>query len=94
VDNFGIIRQGSNALPLPAIKLSAPRHYPRTHGRRVIAFPIQQALALAHALKKDEPRPTQFVDHVLLDLEKSGEAQKIFDVWFAGAKRTFRIQPD
>jgi len=46
------------------------------------------------ALKKDEPRLTQFVDQVLLDLEKSGDAQKIFDIWFAGAKRTFRIQPD
>lgn len=46
------------------------------------------------ALKKDEPRFAQFVDQVLLDLEKSGDAQKIFDLWFTGAKRTFRIQPD
>src|SRR4029077_10605821 len=34
------------------------------------------------AIKKDEPRFTQFVDQVLLDLEKSGEAEKIFDAWF------------
>jgi polar amino acid transport system substrate-binding protein len=46
------------------------------------------------AIKKDEPRFTQFVDQVLLDLEKSGEAGKIFDTWFAPAKRPFRIQPD
>jgi polar amino acid transport system substrate-binding protein len=46
------------------------------------------------AIKKDEPRFTQFVDQVLLDLEKSGEAEKIFDAWFAPAKRPFRIQPD
>jgi polar amino acid transport system substrate-binding protein len=46
------------------------------------------------AIKKDEPRFTQFVDQVLLDLEKSGEAEKIFDTWFAPAKRPFRIQPD
>jgi len=46
------------------------------------------------AIKKDEPRFTQLVDQVLLDLEKSGEAEKIFDTWFAPAKRTFRIQPD
>jgi polar amino acid transport system substrate-binding protein len=46
------------------------------------------------AVKKDEPRFTQFVDQVLLDLEKSGEAEKIFDTWFAPAKRPFRIQPD
>jgi len=46
------------------------------------------------AIKKDEPRFTQFVDQVLLDLEKAGEAEKIFDTWFAPAKRPFRIQPD
>jgi polar amino acid transport system substrate-binding protein len=46
------------------------------------------------AIKKDEPRFTQFVDQVLLDLEKSGEAEKIFDAWFAPAKRPFHIQPD
>jgi polar amino acid transport system substrate-binding protein len=46
------------------------------------------------ALKKDEPRLTGFVDQVLLDLEKSGEAEKIFDAWFAPARRPFRIQPD
>jgi len=46
------------------------------------------------ALKKDEPRFTQFVDKVLLDLEASGQAEKIFDHWFAPTKRPFRIQPD
>ena len=46
------------------------------------------------AIKKDEPRFTRFVDQVLLDLEKSGEAAKIFDAWFAPAKRPFHIQPD
>lgn len=45
-------------------------------------------------IKKDEPRFTQFVDRVLLDLEQSGEAQKIFDTWFAPAKRNFHIRPD
>jgi polar amino acid transport system substrate-binding protein len=43
-------------------------------------------------IKKDEPRFTKFVDDVLLDLEKSGEAEKIFDAWFAPAKRTFTIK--
>jgi polar amino acid transport system substrate-binding protein len=46
------------------------------------------------AIKKDERRFTQFVDKVLIDLEASGQAQKIFDAWFAPASRTFRIQPD
>jgi len=46
------------------------------------------------ALKKGEPRLTEFVDRVLLDLEASGQAEKIFDRWFAPTRRPFRIQPD
>ncbi len=46
------------------------------------------------AIKKDEPRFTKLVDDTLLDLEKSGEAQKIFDAWFAPVKRTFTIKAD
>jgi polar amino acid transport system substrate-binding protein len=45
-------------------------------------------------IKKDEPRFTQFVDETLLDLEKSGEAEKIFNTWFAPVKRPFTIKPD
>jgi len=46
------------------------------------------------AIKKDEPRFTKFVDDVLLDLEKSGEAEKIFNAWFAPVKRPFKITAD
>ena len=46
------------------------------------------------ALKKSEPRFLDFVDRTLLKLEGSGEAEKIFDAWFAPLPRTFRIQPD
>jgi polar amino acid transport system substrate-binding protein len=45
-------------------------------------------------IKKDEPRFTQFVDQTLLDLEKSGEAEKVFNAWFAPVKRPFTIKPD
>ena len=45
-------------------------------------------------IKKDEPRFTQLVDQTLLDLEKSGEAEKIFNAWFAPVKRPFVIKPD
>ena len=45
-------------------------------------------------IKKDEPRFTEFVDRVLIDLEASGQAEKIFDRWFAPTKRPFRIQGD
>jgi polar amino acid transport system substrate-binding protein len=45
-------------------------------------------------LKKNEPRFLDFVNQVLLKLEASGEAAKIFDAWFAPLPRTFKIQPD
>jgi polar amino acid transport system substrate-binding protein len=45
-------------------------------------------------LKKGEPRWKAFVDASLLDLETSGEAQRIFDAWFAPVQRPFRIQFD
>lgn len=45
-------------------------------------------------IKRDEPRFTKFVDDVLLDLEKSGEAEKIFNAWFAPVKRSFTIKQD
>jgi polar amino acid transport system substrate-binding protein len=46
------------------------------------------------ALKKNEPGFLDFVNGALLKLEASGEAAKIFDMWFAPAPRTFRIQAD
>jgi polar amino acid transport system substrate-binding protein len=46
------------------------------------------------AIKKDEVRFTKLVDDTLLGLEKSGDAQKIFDSWFAPVKRTFTIKSD
>jgi polar amino acid transport system substrate-binding protein len=46
------------------------------------------------ALKKNEPRLLDFVNRTLLKLEASGDAAKIYDVWFAPVPRTFRIQQD
>jgi polar amino acid transport system substrate-binding protein len=45
-------------------------------------------------IKKDEPRFTKFVDETLLEMEKSGEAEKIFNAWFAPVKRPFTIKVD
>jgi polar amino acid transport system substrate-binding protein len=45
-------------------------------------------------LKKNEPRFTRFVNETLLALEVSGDAQKIFDAWFAPLRRPFVIKPD
>ena len=45
-------------------------------------------------LRKDEPRWRGFVDETLLALEASGEAQRIFDRWFAPIARPFRIERD
>jgi hypothetical protein len=41
-----------------------------------------------------EPRFTKLVDDVLLELEKSGRAEKIFNAWFAPVKRRFTIKRD
>jgi len=45
-------------------------------------------------VKKNEPRLMEFVNTTLLDLERAGEAAKIFDAWFAPLPRPFRIRPD
>ena len=45
-------------------------------------------------VKKNEPRFLDLVNRTLLELEGSGDAAKIFDVWFAPVKRPFKIQPD
>jgi polar amino acid transport system substrate-binding protein len=49
------------------------------------------------ALARNEPRLKAGIDRALLDLEASGEAEKIFAAWFGPGtemplKRTFRIQ--
>ncbi len=51
------------------------------------------------ALKKDEPRFKEAIDKTLLDLEASGEAARIFDVWFGPKseqpmERKFKISKD
>jgi polar amino acid transport system substrate-binding protein len=51
------------------------------------------------ALKKDEPRFKEAINHALLDVESSGEAAKIFDAWLGQGSeqpivRKFKIQPD
>jgi polar amino acid transport system substrate-binding protein len=45
-------------------------------------------------IKKDEPRLTSFVDQTLLELEKSGDAEKVFNTWFAPVKRPFTIKAE
>src|SRR4051812_12685636 len=45
-------------------------------------------------IKKDEPRFTKFVDDTLVELEKAGEAEKIFNIWFAPVKRQFKIKAE
>jgi polar amino acid transport system substrate-binding protein len=45
-------------------------------------------------VKKNEPRLMEVVDRTLLDLEASGAATRIFDMWFTPLLRPFRIEPD
>jgi polar amino acid transport system substrate-binding protein len=51
------------------------------------------------ALKKDEPRFKDAINRALLDIEASGEAARVFDVWFGPGTeqpmpRKFKIQAD
>jgi polar amino acid transport system substrate-binding protein len=51
------------------------------------------------ALKKDEPRFKEAINRALLDIEETGEAAGIFDVWFGPGSqepmpRSFKIRPD
>lgn len=60
---------------------------------------FQKSRNVGFALKKDEPRFKDAVNRALLDVEASGEAEKIFQAWFGPnsempLKRTFKIQPD
>jgi polar amino acid transport system substrate-binding protein len=45
-------------------------------------------------IKKGETRFTEFIDETLLGLEASGEATKLFAVWFGPLPRTFKFQRD
>jgi polar amino acid transport system substrate-binding protein len=45
-------------------------------------------------IKKNEPRFTALVDQTLLELEASGAAAKIFEVWFAPSPRLFKFHRD
>ena len=51
------------------------------------------------ALKKNEPRFKGAIDKILLELEASGEAARIFETWFGPRSdqpmaRTFKIRAD
>ena len=50
-------------------------------------------------MRKDDAKFIAFVDKTVLDMEKSGEAKKIFEKWFGKGtefqlKRTFKIVAD
>jgi polar amino acid transport system substrate-binding protein len=60
---------------------------------------FQKSRNVGFALKKGEPRFKDAINRALLDVEASGEAAKIFEIWFGPGtemplKRTFKIQPD
>jgi polar amino acid transport system substrate-binding protein len=60
---------------------------------------FKKARNVGFALKKDEWRFKDAINKALMNLEVSGEAQKIFDSWFGPASemplaRNFRISPD
>lgn len=92
---FAAVAVWLTMMPAHAGKLDAVK----TRGKLLVGvtessspFSYRDGATAGFALKKNEPRFLDFV--TLLRLEASGEAAKIFDVWFAPAPRTFRTAPD
>jgi polar amino acid transport system substrate-binding protein len=97
---FGLLKDGKvDAFPTDETVLRAivqqdghPDHY-------VFLPDFTKSRNVGFALKKDEPRFKDAVNKALLDVEASGDAAKIFDLWFGPQSqepmaRKFKIQAD
>jgi ABC-type amino acid transport substrate-binding protein len=47
-----------------------------------------------NVIKRDEPRFAKFVDDTLMELEKSGEAERIVAKWFVPVERPFEFKAE
>jgi polar amino acid transport system substrate-binding protein len=97
---FAMLKDGSvDAFPTDETVLRAIVQQDGKPGDYVFLPDFTKSRNVGFALKKDEPRFKDAVNRALLDIEVSGEADKIFAAWFGPGsdmplKRTFRIQPD
>lgn len=97
---FGMLKEGKvDAFPTDESVLRAIVQQDGHPEDYVFLSDFTKSRNVGFALKKDEARFKDAINHALLDIEASGEAAKIFDTWFGPSSeqpmvRRFKIQPD
>jgi polar amino acid transport system substrate-binding protein len=97
---FGLLKEGKvDAFPTDESVLRAMVRQDDRPDDYLFLPDFTKSRNVGFALKKDEPRFKDAVNQALLDIEKSGEAVKIFDTWFGAQSsepmaRKFKIQSD
>jgi polar amino acid transport system substrate-binding protein len=97
---FGMLKDGSvDAFPTDESVLRALVQQDGHPGDYVFLSDFTKSRNVGFALKKGEPRFKDAINGALLDVEASGEAARIFDIWFGPRSeqpmtRQFKIQAD
>ena len=97
---FGMVKEGKvDAFPTDESVLRAIVQQDSRPDDFLLLPDFTKSRNVGFALKKDEPRFKSAINKALLDIEASGEAAKIFDVWFGPKSqepmpRKFTIQAD
>jgi polar amino acid transport system substrate-binding protein len=97
---FDMVKDGKvDAFPTDESVLRAIVQQDSRPGDFLLLPDFTKSRNVGFALKKDEPRFKEAVNKALLDIETSGEAAKIYDVWFGPKSqepipRKFKIQAD
>ncbi|HEY1982305.1 MAG TPA: transporter substrate-binding domain-containing protein [Xanthobacteraceae bacterium] len=97
---FGLLKDGSvDAFPTDESVLRALVQQDGHPGDYVFLSDFTKSRNVGFALKKGEPRFKDAINSALLDVEASGEAARIFDIWFGPGSgqpmtRQFKIQAD
>ncbi|MET0668700.1 MAG: transporter substrate-binding domain-containing protein [Xanthobacteraceae bacterium] len=97
---FGMVKEGKvDAFPTDESVLRAIVQQDSRPDDFLLLPDFAKSRNVGFALKKDEPRFKSAINKALLDIEASGEAAKIFDVWFGPKSqepmpRKFKIQAD
>ena len=80
---FGMVKEGKvDAFPTDESVLRAIVQQDSRPDDFLLLPDFAKSRNVGFALKKDEPRFKSAINKALLDIEASGEAAKIFDVWF------------
>lgn len=97
---FDMLKEGKvDAFPTDESVLRAIVEQDGHSGDYLFLSDFTKSRNVGFALKKDEPRFKDAINHALLDVELSGEAAKIFDAWFGPKSdqpmaRKFKIRAD